>query len=67
MTRLTPLMRDRLAYIRENPNAYQCDGNDKRTFQALARHGLIQPETFGRSVTDKGAALADKLLNGGES
>lgn len=67
MTRLTPLMRDRLAYIRENPNAYPCDGNDARTFQALARHGLIQPETFGWSVTDKGAALADELLNGGES
>ena len=64
MTRLTPLMRDRLAYIRENPNAYPCDGNDARTFQALACHGLIQPETFGWSVTDKGAALADKLLKG---
>lgn len=33
----------------------------------MTRHGLIQPETFGWSVTDKGAALADKLLNGGES
>lgn len=64
MTRLTPLMRDRLAYIRENPNACPCDGNDNRTFQALARHGLIQPETFGWSVTDKGAALANKLLKG---
>ena len=64
MTRLTPHMRDRLAYIRENPNAYPCDGNDNRTFQALARHGLIQPETFGWSVTDKGAALANKLLKG---
>ena len=64
MTRLTPLMRDRLAYIRENPNAYPCDGNDKRTFQALARHGLIQPETFGWSVTAIGAALADTLLKG---
>lgn len=64
MTRLTPLMRDRLAYIRENPNAYPCDGNDKRTFQALARHRLIQPETFGWSVTDKGAALADRMLKG---
>lgn len=67
MTRLTPLMRDFSRTSARNPNAYPCDGNDNRTFQALARHGLIQPETFGWSVTDKGDALADELLNGGES
>ena len=29
--------------------------------------GLIQNELMGYGVTDKGAALADELLNGGES
>lgn len=59
--RTTPNMRNRLIDIRHQPGTYHVDGNDRRTFTALHRQGLIQQEAIGWGVTDKGAALADRL------
>lgn len=59
--RTTPNMRNRLIDIRHQPGTYPVDGNDRRTFAALHRQGLIQQEAIGWGVTDKGAALADRL------
>lgn len=48
--------------------AVPMDGNQARTFHALHRLDLVEPVVNdGYRITDKGDALADELLNGGES
>ena len=59
--RPTPNMRNRLIDIRPQPGTYPVDGNDRRTFTALHRQGLIQQEAIGWGVTRKGATLAGRL------
>ena len=62
--RLTQAQRDVLTDIRLHPGIYAVDGRQSKTYKALMLRGLIQNELRGYGVTDKGAALADKLLKG---
>ena len=65
--RLTQAQRDVLVDIRLHPGIHAVDGRQSKTYKALMLRGLIQNELMGYGVTDKCAALADELLNGGES